>query len=52
MEEKAVETKETSAPVQTETSAEPASNKLPVGRTMSSIHVDYNYFEIGTGQVR
>lgn len=51
MVEKAVELKETSAPVQTETSAEPTSSKLPVGRTMSSIHVDYNYFEIGTGQV-
>ncbi|XP_016892900.1 SEC23-interacting protein isoform X2 [Cynoglossus semilaevis] len=25
--------------------------KRPVGRTMSSIHVDYNYFEVGTGQV-
>lgn len=50
-EKAAVELKETSAPVQTETSAEPTSNKLPVGRTMSSIHVDYNYFEIGTGQV-
>ncbi|XP_055027196.2 SEC23-interacting protein [Misgurnus anguillicaudatus] len=51
MVEKAVELRETSAPVQTETSAEPTSSKLPVGRTMSSIHVDYNYFEIGTGQV-
>lgn len=25
--------------------------KLPAGNTISSIHVDYNYFEVGTGQV-
>nr|XP_046258778.1 SEC23-interacting protein isoform X2 [Scatophagus argus] len=25
--------------------------KPPVGSTVSSIHVDYNYFEVGTGQV-
>ncbi|XP_044071245.1 SEC23-interacting protein isoform X2 [Siniperca chuatsi] len=25
--------------------------KLPVGNTVSSIHVNYNYFEVGTGQV-
>ena len=25
--------------------------KLPVGKTSSSVHVDYNYFEVGTGQV-
>ncbi|XP_056466184.1 SEC23-interacting protein isoform X3 [Gadus chalcogrammus] len=24
---------------------------LPVGKTSSSVHVDYNYFEVGTGQV-
>uniref|UniRef100_A0A8C1W593 SEC23 interacting protein n=1 Tax=Cyprinus carpio TaxID=7962 RepID=A0A8C1W593_CYPCA len=35
----------------TEPTPHPAVSKLPVGRTMSSIHVDYNYFEIGTGQV-
>lgn len=45
------ELKQTQAPVQTEPTPDPAINKLPVGRTMSSIHVDYNYFEIGTGQV-
>uniref|UniRef100_A0AAR2IXX2 DDHD domain-containing protein n=1 Tax=Pygocentrus nattereri TaxID=42514 RepID=A0AAR2IXX2_PYGNA len=28
-----------------------ANIKVPVGKTMSSIHVDYNCFEIGTGQV-
>uniref|UniRef100_A0A4W4GE27 DDHD domain-containing protein n=1 Tax=Electrophorus electricus TaxID=8005 RepID=A0A4W4GE27_ELEEL len=31
--------------------ATPQLSKVPVGRTMSSIHVDYNCFEIGTGQV-
>lgn len=35
--------------------AEPATTtvakKLP-GRSSSSVHVDYNYFEVGTGQVR
>uniref|UniRef100_A0A672GVZ4 SEC23 interacting protein n=1 Tax=Salarias fasciatus TaxID=181472 RepID=A0A672GVZ4_SALFA len=25
--------------------------KLPVGKTVSSVHVDYNCFEVGTGQV-
>ena len=24
---------------------------LPVGKTSSSVHVDYNYFEVGAGQV-
>ncbi|XP_052007223.1 SEC23-interacting protein [Xyrauchen texanus] len=43
--------KETLPPLQTEPTPDSASNKLPVGRNMSSIHVDYNYFEIGTGQV-
>ncbi|XP_034465075.1 SEC23-interacting protein [Hippoglossus hippoglossus] len=28
-----------------------AVQKLPVGNTVSSIHVNYNYFEVGTGQV-
>uniref|UniRef100_A0A1A8KAM5 SEC23 interacting protein n=1 Tax=Nothobranchius kuhntae TaxID=321403 RepID=A0A1A8KAM5_NOTKU len=31
--------------------ADPTTKKLPVGNTVSSIHVDYNYFEVGTGQV-
>ena len=26
--------------------------KLPVGNTVSSIHVNYDYFEVGTGQVK
>uniref|UniRef100_A0A4W5NYJ2 SEC23 interacting protein n=1 Tax=Hucho hucho TaxID=62062 RepID=A0A4W5NYJ2_9TELE len=29
----------------------PGTMKLPVGGTYSSVHVDYNYFEVGTGQV-
>uniref|UniRef100_A0AAZ3SXM9 SEC23-interacting protein n=1 Tax=Oncorhynchus tshawytscha TaxID=74940 RepID=A0AAZ3SXM9_ONCTS len=29
----------------------PGTSKLPVGGTYSSIHVDYNYFKVGTGQV-
>ncbi|XP_051945874.1 SEC23-interacting protein-like [Xyrauchen texanus] len=45
------EQKETPRPLQTEPTPDPANCKLPVGRTMSSIHVDYNHFEIGTGQV-
>ncbi|CAL8299732.1 unnamed protein product [Merluccius merluccius] len=31
--------------------ADPAAKKLPVGKSSSSVHVDYNYFEVGTGQV-
>ncbi|XP_056252166.1 SEC23-interacting protein isoform X2 [Seriola aureovittata] len=30
---------------------DPTVKKLPVGSTVSSVHVDYNYFEVGTGQV-
>lgn len=30
---------------------DPIAKKLPVGNTVSSIHVNYNYFEVGTGQV-
>lgn len=30
---------------------EPSVKKLPVGNSVSSIHVDYNCFEVGTGQV-
>uniref|UniRef100_A0A8C7CS82 SEC23 interacting protein n=1 Tax=Oncorhynchus kisutch TaxID=8019 RepID=A0A8C7CS82_ONCKI len=29
----------------------PGTSKLPVGGIYSSIHVDYNYFKVGTGQV-
>ncbi|XP_029926107.1 SEC23-interacting protein isoform X2 [Myripristis murdjan] len=53
--EKKAEVKEVSqevAPSQpAEPTPDPAVKKLPVGRTVSSIHVDYNYFEVGTGQV-
>ncbi|XP_063347281.1 SEC23-interacting protein isoform X2 [Pelmatolapia mariae] len=31
--------------------SDPTVKKLPVGSTVSSVHVDYNYFEVGTGQV-
>lgn len=30
---------------------DPSVKKLPAGNTVSSIHVNYNYFEVGTGQV-
>uniref|UniRef100_A0A8C7U7X6 SEC23 interacting protein n=1 Tax=Oncorhynchus mykiss TaxID=8022 RepID=A0A8C7U7X6_ONCMY len=29
----------------------PGTTKLPVGGAYSSVHVDYNYFDVGTGQV-
>uniref|UniRef100_A0AAR2J952 DDHD domain-containing protein n=1 Tax=Pygocentrus nattereri TaxID=42514 RepID=A0AAR2J952_PYGNA len=45
------EIKETSAPQQATSVTDVANIKVPVGKTMSSIHVDYNCFEIGTGQV-
>lgn len=31
---------------------DPSMKKLPVGNNVSSIHVNYNYFEVGTGQVK
>ncbi|XP_023677340.1 SEC23-interacting protein [Paramormyrops kingsleyae] len=31
--------------------ADPVSQKVPGKGAMSSVHVDYNYFEVGTGQV-
>lgn len=34
-----------------EVPSHPTVKKLPVGSTVSSVHVDYNYFEVGTGQV-
>lgn len=30
---------------------DPAKRKLPVGALVSSAHIDYEYFEVGTGQV-
>ncbi|KAG7511581.1 SEC23-interacting protein isoform X2 [Solea senegalensis] len=53
--EKKPEIKETSQvtapPPPAEPLPGPVVKKLPVGNTVSSIHVDYNYFEVGTGQV-
>lgn len=34
-----------------ETLAKPSVKQPPVRNTISSIHVNYNYFEVGTGQV-
>lgn len=54
--EKKAEVKEVSPAVAPPQAAEalpdPSVKKLPVGNTVSSIHVNYNYFEVGTGQVR
>lgn len=38
-------------PPAAEVHVDPTMKKLPVGSTVSSVHVDYNYFEVGTGQV-
>uniref|UniRef100_A0AAX7VBC6 SEC23 interacting protein n=1 Tax=Astatotilapia calliptera TaxID=8154 RepID=A0AAX7VBC6_ASTCA len=38
-------------PPAAEVPSDPTVKKLPVGSTVSSVHVDYNYFEVGTGQV-
>uniref|UniRef100_A0A7N8X515 SEC23 interacting protein n=1 Tax=Mastacembelus armatus TaxID=205130 RepID=A0A7N8X515_9TELE len=38
-------------PPAAETLPDASVKKLPVGNTVSSIHVNYNYFEVGTGQV-
>ncbi|XP_026794905.3 SEC23-interacting protein isoform X1 [Pangasianodon hypophthalmus] len=43
--------KEVSTPQHTESVTTVARSKVPVGRLTSSMHVDYNCFEIGTGQV-
>ncbi|XP_053357802.1 SEC23-interacting protein [Clarias gariepinus] len=43
--------KEVSNTQHTESTTAVTSSKVPVGRLMSSMHVDYNCFEIGTGQV-
>lgn len=39
-------------PPAAEAPADPSVKKLPVGNSVSSIHVNYNYFEVGTGQVK
>lgn len=53
--EKKAEVKEVSQaatpPQAAEALPDPTVKKLPVGNTVSSIHVNYNYFEVGTGQV-
>uniref|UniRef100_A0A3Q3WFL0 Uncharacterized protein n=1 Tax=Mola mola TaxID=94237 RepID=A0A3Q3WFL0_MOLML len=53
--EKKAEVKEVSQVVAPPPSAEalpdPSVKKLPVGNAISSIHVNYNHFEVGTGQV-
>ncbi|XP_029553856.1 SEC23-interacting protein isoform X3 [Salmo trutta] len=54
-EKKAAEVKVASQDVVSAQSTEPlpgpGTTKLPVGGTYSSVHVDYNYFDVGTGQV-
>ncbi|KAL0964233.1 hypothetical protein UPYG_G00321150 [Umbra pygmaea] len=54
-EQKAADVKVASQDIVSTQSSEPfhasSTTKLPVGGTYSSIHVDYNYFEVGTGQV-
>ncbi|KAM3912806.1 SEC23-interacting protein isoform 2-T2 [Leptodactylus fuscus] len=46
------ETKQEEAvPAHAGDSSEPPRRKLPVGTSVSSIHVDYEHFETGTGQV-
>ncbi|KAM9344572.1 SEC23-interacting protein [Symphorus nematophorus] len=53
--EKKAEVKEVSPvvapPPAAEAPPEPSVTKPPVGNAVSSIHVNYNYFEVGTGQV-
>ena len=53
--EKKAEVKEVSQvaapPPAVETPPDSSVMKLPVGNSVSSIHVNYNYFEVGTGQV-
>uniref|UniRef100_A0AAQ5WXT9 DDHD domain-containing protein n=1 Tax=Amphiprion ocellaris TaxID=80972 RepID=A0AAQ5WXT9_AMPOC len=54
-EEKKAEVKEVSQAAAPTPAAEALANaaikQLPVGNAVSSVHVDYNYFEVGTGQV-
>ncbi|NXX46133.1 S23IP protein, partial [Tricholaema leucomelas] len=50
--EDAVKTKEAVTPVSPSESGQLHSKrKLPVGASVSSVNIDYDYFEIGTGQV-
>ncbi|CAG04716.1 unnamed protein product [Tetraodon nigroviridis] len=41
----------TALPSPAETALESLAKKLPVGNAVSSIHVNYDYFAVGTGQV-
>uniref|UniRef100_A0A3P8UDD4 SEC23 interacting protein n=1 Tax=Amphiprion percula TaxID=161767 RepID=A0A3P8UDD4_AMPPE len=54
-EEKKAEVKEVSQAAAPTPAAEALANaavkQLPAGNAVSSVHVDYNYFEVGTGQV-
>ncbi|XP_054877702.1 SEC23-interacting protein isoform X2 [Poeciliopsis prolifica] len=45
------EAKEESPAAVPQAAASSATTKPPVGSTVSSVHVNYNYFEVGTGQV-
>ncbi|XP_071985600.1 SEC23-interacting protein isoform X2 [Engystomops pustulosus] len=38
-------------PYDTSDGSEPPKRKLPVGASVSSVHVDYEHFDVGTGQV-
>lgn len=53
--EKKAEVKEVSqvaaSPPAPEALPDPSVTKLPTGNTVSSIHVNYSHFEVGTGQV-
>ncbi|XP_056147292.1 SEC23-interacting protein [Lampris incognitus] len=49
--DKKVEVKEVVPTQASEPLPNPTTKKLPVGKTVSSIHVDYNCFDVGTGQV-
>lgn len=48
--EKKAEVSQAAAPPPPAAEAPPESSVLPVGNSMH-VHVDYDYFEVGTGQV-
>ncbi len=50
-EKKAEASQVAAPPPAAEAVPDPSVKKLPVGNTVSSVHVNYNYFEVGTGQV-
>lgn len=41
----------TALPCPAETAPESLAKQLPVGNAVSSVHVHYDYFAVGTGQV-